>query len=187
MNNPKFIIFTGPMFGSKTTRLFAVLDRYKYQKRKILAFKPSIDERYTLRKISTHSGASMPARTVRNGQELSDFIKEYDQCDVIAVDEAFMIPGASSTLINAYKNGKTIVVSSLELSATGNVFEEMAAMFPWATCIEKCPAVCTVCGADAYYTHRKVEDLEEITVGGAELYEPRCWSHHDYFTKTINE
>lgn len=175
------------MFGSKTTRLFAVLDRYKYQKRKILAFKPSIDGRYSKRLISTHSGASMPAKTVRNGQELSDIIKEHNQYDVIAVDEAFMIPDVSSTLISAYKNGKTIVVSSLELSATGNVFDEMEAMFPWATCIEKCPAVCTVCGADAYYTHRKIKDLEEITVGGAELYEPRCWSHHNYFAKANNE
>ena len=51
------------MFGSKTTRLFAVLDRYKYQKRKIIAFKPSIDARYSKTKISTHSGASMPAMT----------------------------------------------------------------------------------------------------------------------------
>jgi len=187
MNNPKFIIFTGPMFGSKTTRLFAVLDRYKYQKRKILAFKPSIDGRYSKRAISTHSGASMPAKTVRNGQELSNFITEYDQYDVIAVDEAFMIPGVASALISAYKSGKTIVVSSLELSAAGNVFEEMTAMFPWATCIEKCPAVCTICGADAYYTHKKIKDLEEIAIGGAELYEPRCWSHHNYFVKTIND
>ena len=132
--NPKFIIFTGPMFGSKTTRLFAVLDRYKYQKR-----------------------------------------------NVIAVDEAFMIPGASWVLIDLFKKGKTIVVSSLDLSATGKAFDEVEAMFPWATHIEKCPAVCTICGQDAYYTHKKVEDIAEITVGGSELYEPRCWKHHSYF------
>ena len=27
-------------------------------------------------------------------------------------------------------------------------------------------------------------DLNEITVGGAELYEPRCWRHHSYFRET---
>ena len=68
--NPKFIIFTGPMFGSKTTRLFAALDRYKYQKRKIIAFKPGIDDRYCAAKITTHSGASMPARVVNAGMEI---------------------------------------------------------------------------------------------------------------------
>ena len=28
---PEFIIFTGPMFGSKTTRLIAAVDRFRYQ------------------------------------------------------------------------------------------------------------------------------------------------------------
>jgi len=179
--NPKFIIFTGPMFGSKTTRLFAVLDRYKYQKRNIIAFKPGIDNRYCETSIATHSGASMPARVVNSGMEIHQYITHHNEYDVIAVDEAFMIPGASWVLIDLFKKGKTIVVSSLDLSATGKAFDEIEAMFPWATHIEKCPAVCTVCGQDAYYTHKKVEDIAEITVGGAELYEPRCWKHHSYF------
>ena len=169
------------MFGSKTTRLFAALDRYKYQKRKIIAFKPGIDDRYCAAKITTHSGASMPARVVNAGMEIHQFISHHNEYDVIAVDEAFMIPGVSWALVDLFKKGKTIVVSSLDLSATGKAFEEMEALFPWATCIEKCPAVCTECGADAFYTHKKVEDIAEITVGGAELYEPRCWAHHDYF------
>ena len=120
MVNPKFIIFTGPMFGSKTTRLFAVLDRYKYQKRKIIAFKPSIDKRYFKTKISTHSGASIPAMTVKNGQQILDFVSEFDEYDVVAVDEAFMIPEIAMALISLFKKGKTIVVSSLDLSATGD-------------------------------------------------------------------
>ena len=181
--NPKFIIFTGPMFGSKTTRLFAVLDRYKYQKRKIVAFKASIDNRYSDTNITTHSGASMPARVVKNGMEIHQYISHHDEYDVIAVDEAFMLRGVSWVLTDLFKKGKTIVVSSLDLSATGKAFEEIEALFPWATHIEKCPAVCTVCGLDAYYTHKKVEDIAEITVGGAALYEPRCWRHHSCFNE----
>lgn len=177
--NPKFIIFTGPMFGSKTTRLFAALDRYKYQKRKVVAFKPQIDDRYSAANISTHSGASMPARVVKDGIEIYRYMTHHDEYDVVAVDEAFMIPGVSWVLVDLFKKGKTIVVSSLDLSATGKAFDEVEAMFPWATHIEKCPAVCTVCRADAYYTYKKVKDLEEIAVGGAELYEPRCWTHVD--------
>ena len=178
--NPKFTIFTGPMFGSKTTRLFATLDRYKYQKRNIIAFKPKIDDRYSEASITTHSGASMPAEIVNSGREVMNFMKHHNQYDVVAVDEAFMLKGISKSLIALFKQGKTIVVSSLDLSATGNDFEEITAMFPWATHIEKCPAVCTVCGADAYYTHKKDKELDEIAVGGAELYEPRCWGHIDF-------
>ena len=74
--------------------------------------------------------------------------------------------------------GKTIIISSLQLSASGNVFSEVQDMMPWATKIEVCPAVCPVTGRDAFYTHHKIEGLEEIAVGGAEYYEPRCWEHY---------
>ena len=178
--NPKFTIFTGPMFGSKTTRLFAALDRYKYQRRKIVAFKPQIDNRYSEASITTHSGASMPAIIVNHGTDVMNYMKHHGEYDVIAVDEAFMLKGISWVLIDLFKQGKTIVVSSLDLSATGKDFEEITTMFPWATHIEKCPAVCTICGADAYYTYKKVKDLEEIAVGGSDLYEPRCWAHIDF-------
>jgi len=183
MQNPEFIIYCGPMFGSKTTKMLAKLERYKYQKRSIVAFKPKIDNRYTESEICTHSGAKIKAKLIESGQDLAK-ICNLEQYDVIAVDEAFMIPGIGETLINLFKIGKTIIVSSLELSASGNIFDEVQTMFPWATKIEKCAAVCTVCGADAYYTHRKVDNLEEITVGGAELYEPRCWQHHSCFENT---
>ena len=182
---PEFIVYTGPMFGSKTTKLLAVVDRFRYQKRDVVAFKPRMDDRYSEIEIVTHSGGKMTAIGVNTGDDVLHALSDFDRLpDVIAVDEAFMIPGISDALVTAYTQGKTVVVSSLELSATGNVFEEMQKMLPWATCIEKCPAVCTICGADAYYTHRKVDNLEEITVGGAELYEPRCWNHHSYFGET---
>lgn len=71
--------------------------------------------------------------------EIHQYINHHDEYDVVAVDEAFMIPGASWVLIDLFKKGKTIVVSSLDLSATGKAFDEVEAMFPWATHIEKCP------------------------------------------------
>ena len=97
---------------------------------------------------------------------------------MIAVDEAFMIDGVADALIDAYRRGSTVLVSTIELSSSCNVFTEVEKMLPWATEIAKCTAVCVICGDDAQYTHRKVDNLAEIAVGGAELYEPRCWSHH---------
>ena len=185
--NPEFIVFTGPMFGSKTTKLLAAVDRFSYQNRKILAFKPRMDERYSESKICTHSGGSIDAFTVSTGIEIIDIVSDMDHSDVIAVDEAFMIEGSSSALISLFREGKTVVVSSLQLSASGNVFEEVRDIMPWATKIEVCPAVCTVTGLDAYYTHRKFDDMKEITVGGADLYEPRCWFHHAYMNQSQGE
>ena len=37
--NPTFTIYTGPMFGSKTTRLMADIDRSLYKGKKVIALK----------------------------------------------------------------------------------------------------------------------------------------------------
>ena len=182
---PEFIIYTGPMFGSKTTKLLATVDRFRYQNRKIMAFKPAMDERYSLSSICTHSGGKLEANVVKTGSDIVRLVtSSIENVDVVAVDEAFMIEGSACSLLELFRMGKTIVVSSLQLSATGNVFEEVRDMMPWATRIEICPAVCTVTGADAYYTHRKFENMSEITVGGSDLYEPRCWFNHPFMNRS---
>ena len=184
MRHPDFIIFTGPMFGSKTTRLMAVVDRFKYQNRKVLAFKPKMDDRYDQADIVTHNGGKITASTIHDAAEIFMHLAESeDNYDVVAVDEAFMISGISDVLIWLYQRGITVVVSSLDMSAACNPFDELQKMMPWATKIEKCPAVCPVCGRDAYYTYKKNNDGIEIAVGGAELYEPRCFDHPPLMTK----
>jgi len=182
---PEFIIFVGPMFGSKTTRLLAAVDRLRYQNRNIMAFKPTLDERYSSVEICTHNGGKIPANAVKTGEDIIRTIELNDgDVDVVAVDEAFMIEGVACALLRLFREGKTIVVSSLQLSATGNVFTEVRDMMPWATKIEICPAVCTISGLDAFYTHRKFNDMKEITVGGSDLYEPRSWFHHSFMNQT---
>jgi len=178
-SNPEFIVYTGSMFSGKTSRLLSLLDRYKYQNKKILAFKPLIDDRYSENEISSHSGWKFPAICVSNGADVLEHLSQLDDPPrVIAVDEAFMIPGIAETLIWLYKNGFTVVVSSLEMSATGKPFDEIVRILVWATHVEKCTAVCTVCSRDAHYTYKKQTGGHEIEVGGSELYEPRCHEHH---------
>ena len=54
--NPRFEVFTGPMFGGKTTRLLSALERYQYQNKNLILFKPKIDVRYSKNDVITHSG-----------------------------------------------------------------------------------------------------------------------------------
>ncbi len=177
LRDPEFIIFTGPMFGSKTTKMLATLERFSYQNKTVIAFKPKMDNRYTDNEISTHSGMKFSAKVVTSGHEILVHVNNLNP-DVIGIDEAFMIDGCADAVLEIFRMGKTIVISSLQLSASGNVFSEVRDMMPWATKIEVCPAVCPVTGRDAFYTHHKIEGLEEIAVGGAEYYEPRCWEYY---------
>jgi len=174
-----FKIFTGPMFGGKTTKLLGAIDRYKYQGREILTFKPRVDERYSRQKIVTHWGGHSSAQNVSTGAEILALVSdnEYDNL-VIAIDEVFMIPGSGEALIYLFKRGHTILVSSLQLSSIPEPYDELLKILPWATEITVCPAVCTTCGADAYYTLKKGGDLlAKIEIGGSDLYEPRCFHH----------
>lgn len=184
MTQPKLMVFTGPMFGSKTTKMLTVLERASYQNRNVIAFKPKMDERYATGQIVTHAGLRFDAHNVQTGEEIENLSQDYD---VIGVDEAFMIEGSAKALVNLYKRGKTVAVSSIQLSASGNPFEEIRDLLPWATDIEVCPAVCVMSGKDAYYTVRKSEGLSEIEVGGSETYEPRAWACTPFVNKSFGD
>lgn len=188
--NPRFEVFTGPMFGGKTTRLLAALERYSYQNKNIILFKPKIDVRYSEESVVTHSGIRWNSRRkvfnkvirVQTSKELSSYFNSFNEThdiDIVAVDEVFMIEGAAQALIDIYKMGKTVLVSSLQLSSTGEPYQEMIRILPWATNIQICPAVCSICGEDAFFTKKIAGgDERKIEVGGSELYQPRCFSHY---------
>ena len=175
----EFIIYTGSMFGGKTSRMLARLERAKYQKKVIKLFKPNIDTRYSTESVISHNGVRWRSINIVQGK---DVLAHLGRADVVAVDEAFMIPGISGMLIDLYKKGKSVYVSSLQLSSTGEPFEEMTKMMPYATKIEICPAVC-FCGEDAYYSVRLNNEEREVMVGGKGDYEPRCKEHTYYMNE----
>jgi thymidine kinase len=186
--NPNFIVFTGNMFSGKTSNLLMTIEKYKFQKKKVICFKPKKDVRYSEDQIVSHMGWKQSAYTITDGADLIKKLSELEEVyTVIAVDEMFMIPGIADTLIWLYRKGFTVLVSTLDLSSAGKPFGEVTKILPWATEIKKCAAVCTICGRDAHYTYRKIENQEEIVVGGEEAYEARCFEHHVLINKLYED
>lgn len=185
---PTFTIYTGPMYGSKTSRLIADVDRFSRQKKNVLAFKPRLDDRYSESKICSHSGAEVVAHCVSSGSDIKRIVDE-QQIEkfndwVVAVDEAFMIDGVADALLSIFKKGVTIVVSSIQLSANLKAFYEIKEMMPYATRIEVCPAVCPQTSEDAYYTFSKLAVGHDPVIGGEDMYEPRSFYAHPALTST---
>ena len=142
-----------------------------------MLFKPHIDTRYSDKKVVTHKGQEHTSILVNKGEEI---LEKASDADVIAVDEMFMIPGSAKALLQLFSKGKTILVSTLQLSSEPfgyKAFGEVMELMPWATSIEVCPAVCSQCDRDAFYTQRKGSQPKQILVGGAEDYQPVCWKH----------
>lgn len=181
MTNPTFTVYCGPMFSSKTSRLLMALERCWYQRVPVVAFKPTMDKRYAVGDIVTHAGWKHPAVNVATGEDILEYVAAaLPSPHVVALDEAFMVPGSAASLVQLFKRGYSVVVSTLDLAANGKPFPEVTQLLPWATRITKCTAVCTLCGRDAPYTANKGSSSDEhsVQVGGAELYEPRCYEHY---------
>lgn len=184
----EFVVFVGPMFGGKTTKLLSAIDRYRYQGRQILAFKPKIDQRYSKENITTHWGGKLKARLINKAGDIWTILSENNVTPacrpVVAVDEAFMLSGAGDVLPQLFKWGATVIVSTLQISSDGTSYPEVSGFMPYATNIEVCPAVCTFenCGADAHYTEKIGGRSDHgIEVGGAEMYQPRCFKHFSFY------
>ena len=126
---PEFRIYTGPMFGSKTTRMLAYLERCSHQNRSVIAFKPKMDARYSEGEICTHAGLKFPAINVNSGEDILAAAREHD---VIGVDEAFMINGIDEVLISLFFKGANIVVSTIQLDANERPFENIKNIMPFA-------------------------------------------------------
>jgi len=182
MKNPVLRLWVGPMFGSKTTQLIAAVDRYRLQSKKVLAFKSRLDDRYSESgEIVTHNGGKLACTLVGKGSEIIEIVKNHiDDVSIVAIDEAFMIEDCDEAVLKLYGSGISVLVSSIDLSSDLRPFSTIKNILPFATEINKCTAVCTVCGQDANFTFKKnTVTGAEIEVGGSEIYEPRCWMHHD--------
>lgn len=187
----ELILYTGPMFSSKTTRLLMEADKRQYQKQKIVSFKSRMDDRYSeFGEIVTHNFNKLPAHLVSTGDEIINKIvelEEFSEIDSVIIDELFLIENGAQACVKLFKKGYNVIVASIDLSFTGEPFEEVKNIMPYCTKIEKCTAVCTVCQTDARYTARKSQGSlantksdNQIQVGGSELYEARCQLHHNY-------
>jgi len=186
------ILYTGPMFSSKTTKLLMQADKRFYQKQKVIAFKSRMDDRYSsVGEIVTHNFNKIPAHLVDSGEEIIKKVSVQEEIDCVLIDELFLINGGADACLALYKKGYDVVVASIDLSFTGEPFHEVKELMPYCTRIVKCKSVCSICQKDARYTYKKVSvklvenfesdpSVEQIQVGGAELYEPRCQEHHNY-------
>ena len=176
--NHEFRMYVGPMFGGKTTRMLSQIERYSYMGEEALLFKPKVDERYETDSICSHTGVKQEAIRVEHGDDIQRIVSAIygGTPSVIAIDEAFMIPGSGNAAIQLFTRGHTVLVASLQLSSDGSAYEETQEMFPYATYVAVCPAVDPISKQDAYYTEKYGGRKDHaIEVGGAEMYRPRDW------------
>lgn len=176
-------VVCGSMFSGKTEELIRLLIRATIAQQKVQVFKPAIDDRYAVEKITSHTGANFDAIALKNAAEMRDHLDK--DTTVVGIDEAQFfdsaIVGASQELA---ERGVRVIAAGLDMDFRAEPFGPMPILMAKAEKVRKLHAICMSCGEEASRTQRLVNgkparyDDPVVIVGASEMYEARCREHH---------
>jgi len=191
-------LILGPMFCGKTEELIRRVDRETVVKKKVIAFKPSLDRRYSSDFIVSHSKARLKAVPLDKTSKIAWHLRKAGRVDVIAFDEIQFFDEGMIEFCRQYANDPNIevIASGLNLDFRREPFKfkgskkHIGEIMPLAH-ITNLRAKCTyekeggqMCDHGADYTQRLVDGKPAhyndplILVGASEAYAARCLSHH---------
>ena len=176
-------LICGSMFSGKTEELIRRIRRATIAKQQVQVFKPKIDDRYHLERVTSHNGADFEAMPVASAREILTAVSP--TTTVIAVDEVqFFDPAIIAVCNTLADDGKRVICAGLDTDFRGVPFGPMPDLLARAEEVQKLHAICVVCGEEASRTQRLIEgkpaafDDPVVLVGAAEVYEARCRRCH---------
>jgi len=177
-------VVCGSMFSGKTDELIRRLIRATIAKQKVQVFKPAIDIRYAVEKVTSHAGSDFDATPISESKDI--LAKVEKDTTVVGIDEAqFFDPEIVQVAEALASRGIRVLVAGLDMDFRGEPFGAMPIFMSMAEHVDKLHAICMVCGDEASRTQRLVNgspakyDDPVVIVGASELYEARCRIHHE--------
>ncbi len=177
-------IITGPMFAGKSEELIRRIRTLSYAHKKIVCFKPAIDNRYDDVAIASHDGGKIDAFPILSAKEILDHV--LPDTEVVGIDE---IQFFSNDIIQICEDladrGVRVIAAGLDLDFKGEPFGPVPELLARAEFVTKLTAACTICGFAATRTLRLIDgkpakyDDPVILVGAKESYQARCRKHHE--------
>lgn len=177
-------VICGSMFCGKTEELIRRVRRAIIAKQKVKVFKPSIDDRYGIQSVTSHTGQTVEAIPVPSASDILELAN--GGTTVVAIDEAQFFDDAIVNVAQelADKHNIRVIIAGLDLDFRAEPFGPMPYLLSIAEDVTKLRAICVVCGEPASRTQRLVNgqparyDDPIILVGAQESYEARCREHH---------
>lgn len=177
-------VITGSMFCGKTDELIRRLRRATIARQKVQVFKPAIDNRYAVEKVTSHAGSEYNAKPIQSAPEILDWLDEFTT--VVGIDEAQFFDDRVIPLCQELATrGIRVIVAGLDTDFRGEPFGPMPFLMAEAEVVDKLHAICMVCGEPASRTQRLVDGRPAryndpvVIVGASEMYEARCRLHHE--------
>ena len=183
-NNEQFgwiEVICGSMFSGKTEELIRRIKRAKIANQKIKVFKPVIDSR-SKNFIESHDESKLECIEVKSSNEI---LKNIDNCDVVAIDEAQFFDDQIVSVCNKIaNNGIRVIIAGLDMDYLGNPFGPMPNLMAISEYVTKVHAVCKQSGNIANYSFRKNNKKDIVVIGEKDKYEPLSRS---VFYKKMNK
>jgi len=186
-NHGTLEVISGPMKSAKTLELIFRLKKLDYSSIHYQLFKPEIDKRFSENEVASRDGYKLASTIIPVDKPKEILFKLKPDIDVVAIDEGnFFSEELVDVVKILLKDGKTVIVSGLDLDFRGEPFGPMPTLLSMADIVTKKHAYCDYpgCGKIANRTQRIVDGKPAkyndplIIVGGNELYEARCMKHH---------
>ncbi len=183
-NNEQFgwiEVICGSMFSGKTEELIRRIKRAEIANQKIKVFKPVIDSR-SKNFIESHDESKLECIEVKSSNEI---LKNIDNCDVVAIDEAQFFDDQIVSVCNKIaNNGIRVIIAGLDMDYLGNPFGPMPNLMAVSEYVTKVHAVCKKSGNIANYSYRKNKKKDIVVIGEKDKYEPLSRS---VFYKKMNK
>jgi len=177
-------VITGSMFCGKTDELIRRLRRATIARQKVQVFKPVIDTRYAVEKVTSHAGSEFDAQPVQTAQEIIQRLAK--DTTVVGIDEAqFFDDEVLSITQKLADQGLRVIIAGLDTDFRGEPFGPLPFLMAQAEVVDNLHAIFMSWGEAASRTQRLVNgkpanyDDPVVIVGAAELYEARCRKHHE--------
>lgn len=179
-NKGSLEVICGPMFSGKSEELIRRLRRANIAKQTIAVFKPELDTRRGIDRVTSHNGSAMEARPISDLQDILDHVAEHN-IQVVGIDEVQFFPnGIIEVICTLVDAGKRVIAGGLDLDFRGVPFGPIPTLLAVADDITKLRSICTVCCKDAHFTQRLVNNAPAnfddpiILLGAEEAYQARC-------------
>jgi len=171
-------VICGPMFSGKSEELIRRVTRYHLARVPTQTFKPSLDVRYAVSEVVSHSKLSTAAEPVATSEELLRGVE--DRTVVVGIDEGqFFDDGLIDVATMLAGAGKKVIVAGLDTDYLGRPFEPIPSLIMRAEYVTKSLAVCHRCGGPGLFTQRVVNSDELVVLGAGDAYEARCRHCYD--------
>lgn len=176
-------VICGSMFSGKTEELIRRVRRAVIAHQKVQVFKPQLDNRYGVERVTSHNGLTINAVPVKDAKDILECLEA--DTTVVAIDEVQFFTSDVVRIAELLANrGIRVIVAGLDMDFRAEPFGCMPALLCLAEEVTKLSAICVQCGDLATRSQRLVNGEPAhyndpiIMVGAQERYEARCRACH---------